>query len=317
MRIFGNRVGTGFAADQRGFVLVSVLIVIALLLPVVLAFYSSAQLHLAQAGNFRDSIQAVRFARAGVEGAIGLLQMDDASYDCDSDSWAMPFPPLSLGDGILEVKITDEESKLNVNSLVTTDGKTVSAQTDRHLRRLIQRLGGKPEIVDALIDWIDTDSEVKGEAGAEDVYYTELGYKAKNGPLDSLDELSTIKGFDNELLADLGLKNLLTVVTTDGKLNINTAPIDVLYDLHEELREGLVEEIVKHRQEQVYKTPGDVKNAIGITDTLYAKILPLIKVNSSIFTVKSRYTAGKMVKQVEAVLKRDGATVTVIAWREL
>ncbi len=126
-----------------------------------------------------------------------------------------------------------------------------------------------------------------------------------------------IRGFDKELLLTGGLRSLFTVAPTDGKLNVNTAPIDILYNLHEELREGLVEEIVRRREAEAYKTADEVKNAIGLTDTLFAKFAPFIKVSSSIFTVRSKYTAGKMVKQVEATLKRDGSTITLISWREL
>ena len=60
--------------NEEGFILITVLLIIALLFPLVLAFNSKVQLNLTQAENFRDSVQALRLARAGVEGAIGILR---------------------------------------------------------------------------------------------------------------------------------------------------------------------------------------------------------------------------------------------------
>jgi hypothetical protein len=77
-----------------------------------------------------------------------------------------------------------------------------------------------------------------------------------------------------------------------------------------------VEEIVKYREQKDFITSGDVKSAIGITDTLFAKLNPLIKVNSSFFTVKSRYSKGNVIRSVEALLQREGGTVSVVSWRE-
>jgi type II secretory pathway component PulK len=112
------------------------------------------------------------------------------------------------------------------------------------------------------------------------------------------------------------LKDYITVAPTDGKLNVNTADKETLYDFHDEIREGLIEEIVAYRNENEYQKITDIKNAIGITDTLYAKITPFLKVNSSIFSVNSKYTVGKVSKSVDAVLKRDGKSITVVSWRE-
>jgi general secretion pathway protein K len=300
--------------SEDGFVLVIVLIIIALLFPIIIAFNSRTQINLIEASNYRDNIQAIRMARSGVEGAMGVLMEDDASYDALTDRWAMDFPSFQVGEGMLAVKITDEDSKININRLV--DGGNINSVVDGHLRKLIVRLEGKPEIVDALIDWMDTDDKVYGTAGAEEEYYRELGYYPKNGALSSLDELLLIKGFDKDLLIDKKLKEYITVSPTDGKLNINTADIETLYDFHDEIREGLVEEIINYRNENEYKNTADVKGAIGITDTLFSKIVPFIKVNSSIFLVNSRYTIGKVTKRVEAVIKRDGKIMSIISWRE-
>jgi hypothetical protein len=57
-------------------------------------------------------------------------------------------------------------------------------------------------------------------------------------------------------------------------------------------------------------------SAVQIYATEVGKVKDLVKVNSAYFTVHSKCTVDKVVKNVEALLKRDGTTVTIISWRE-
>ncbi len=310
--------------SEEGFILITVLLVIALLFPLVLAFNSRVQLNLLQAANFRNSIQALRMAHAGIEGAQGILKSDDATYDSRRDTWGMEFPPLAAGDGILRVSILDEDGKIPVNQLVGTNGNDVNKDLDKRLRALITNLGGKPEIVDALIDWIDADSEVSGSQGAEEEYYKERGYHCKNGPIDSVDELLMIRGFDRTLVVEGKLRDYLTIAMTDGKININTSPLPVLHamlgtqtvSLATPLSEGDIEDIGHYREEHVLKSIKDIEAVVKISAAQSGAIAPLIKVNSAFFTANSRYNIGKVVKNVEALLKRDGQNMLVVSWRE-
>ena len=373
--------------DEKGFILITILLVIAVLFPLILAFNAKVQLNLTQAENFRNSVQALRFALSGVEGAKGILKADDASYDAKTDKWAAPFPSLALGDGILNVVIVDEDGKIPINNLLvavkgnqaaagqnaaggatpaatttpaaggatpaatttpaaggatpaatttpaagnaagTATGNAVTYQVDKdldtRLRSLISQLGGKPEIVDALIDWLDPDNDTTGSDGAEDDYYKQQGYRCKNGPLDSLDELLLVRGFDNELLTDKNLKSYLTIAPTDGKVNLNTAPIQVLYavlgtqtsNLAQPMSQSTIQDLVRYRDEHDLKNVTDMTSAVKISQDQASAVTPLVKVNSAFFTVNSRYTIGNVVKNVEALLKRSGTTVTTISWRD-
>ena len=360
-------------SNEKGFILITILLVIAVLFPLILAFNAKVQLNLIQAENFLNSVQALRIARSGVEGAKGILKADDASYDAKTDKWAAAFPSLALGDGILNVAVVDEDGKIPINNLVvavknnqaagpngaggatpattttpaaggttsattttpaasnaagTTMGNVVTYQVDKdlntRLRNLISQLGGKPEIVDALIDWLDPDNDTTGTEGAEDDYYKQRGYRCKNGPLDSLDELLLVKGFDNELLIDKNLKSYLTIAPTDGKVNLNTAPIQVLYavlgtqtsSLAQPMSQSDIQDLVRYRDEHDLTNVKDMMSAVKISQDQASAVAPLVKVNSAFFTVNSRYTIGNVVKNVEALLNRNGTTVTTISWRE-
>ncbi len=123
---------------------------------------------------------------------------------------------------------------------------------------------------------------------------------------------------------DKDLKSYLTVAPTDGKVNANTSSLMVLQTvletrttgLAQPLPDGDVQDLVRYRDEHDLKTMNDLTAAVKISQTQAATITPLVKVNSTYFNVRSRYTIGRVVKNVEALLKRDSSTVTTISWRE-
>jgi general secretion pathway protein K len=311
-------------SDEEGFVLVTILLVIAILFPLVLAFTSKVQVNLLQADNFRNSVQTVRLARSGVEGAIGILKADDATYDTLKDTWAVEFPTLGVAEGRVEVMIHDEDGKIPLNQLLGSNGADVNKDVEQRLRKLISRLGGRPEVVDALIDWMDADDTITAPEGAEDAYYKERGYNCKNAPIDSLDELSMVKGFDKELLVDKQFLHYVTAAQTDGKINVNTAPAEVLYavlgaqttGLAQPLSDGDVDDLIRHRDEHEFKSIQDVNAVVKISTTQAGNIANLIKVNSAFFSVSSKCSLGKVVHNSEALLQRNGKDVTTVYWRE-
>jgi len=297
----------------QGFILIAVLIIISLLFPVVLSFYGKAQINLLQAENFRDTIQATRMAQSGVEEAMGLLKNDDPAYDGKTDKWALSFPVIDVGNEEVQIAIVDDDSKVNINALVDKDGK-INADIKERLGKLIERLGGKPDLVNAVIDWIDADANITEPGGAEDGEYRALGYPAKNAPIDTIDELLLIRGFEKELVNEKGLQNFITVAPTDGKLNINTAPIEVLQDLG--FREGLIQEIVNARDIEPFRQLGDVWSVLGVdSKSLPPGIDQKIKVSSSIFTVQSSCTIKKVTKRIQATLQRDKEGIKILSWR--
>ena len=86
--------------------------------------------------------------------------------------------------------VIDEGGKLNVNSLIALD------PTGELLYNALMKLPGMlAEVADAIVDWVDADDDARA-SGAESAYYLSLPtpYKAKNGPLNSLDELLLVKG---------------------------------------------------------------------------------------------------------------------------
>jgi hypothetical protein len=55
------------------------------------------------------------------------------------------------------------------------------------------------DVADAIVDWIDTNTTIR-PAGAESEEYAELGYRCKDGPITSIEELLLVRGVTPELL---------------------------------------------------------------------------------------------------------------------
>lgn len=96
---------------------------------------------------------------------------------------------------------------------------------------LLQALRLPAEILPALLDWLDPDSETRFPNGAEDEYYTRLDppYRAANGPLAARSELRLVRGITPEIYAKLA--PYVCVLGNSVPVNVNTAPAEVLMSL--------------------------------------------------------------------------------------
>lgn len=215
---------------------------VTLLLTVIAAgFAASVRVEGAAAVNARGEAEAHALAIAGFQQALAeLLEAWDYNALTEDGQAALLrlaggerrqerptslSSPLAQRDGTLtggtfRYRVVDEERKINVN-LASRD----------ILIRLLDTVGvpagsGRDTIADSILDWIDVDS-LHRLNGAEDDYYQGLSppYRAKNGPLDSIEELRLIRGITPEIY---GLLAPHLTVWGSGQVNLNTASEAVL-----------------------------------------------------------------------------------------
>src|SRR5271170_4905708 len=186
---------------QRGVAIVIVLWVIMVLSLLISGFAFTMHVETQIASYARKELKAEMLARSGIEVAKMQLLLHqqsaaDAGYDALNQDWATNedlYVNHELGEGVFNVKITDEESKMPINTA-----------SEVQLQRLMTLLNVDPSdgdiVVDSILDWIDTDDLTRLN-GAETDYYMSLSppYRAKNGPLDRVAELLLIRGVTPEL----------------------------------------------------------------------------------------------------------------------
>ncbi|WP_437983573.1 general secretion pathway protein GspK [Sorangium sp. So ce117] len=132
------------------------------------------------------------------------------------------------GGGRFELKIVDEDSKINVNRAaddvggisdqIAVGNQLLSLMSDAQYNTLFEERDGDGQFSDraticsALIDWADPGDQTfacdatpnaPSSTGAEDSFYQTVGlsYQRKNAPFDSVDELRLIRGMNDDFWA--------------------------------------------------------------------------------------------------------------------
>ena len=116
--------------------------------------------------------------------------------------------------------VTDECGKINLNTLLKLDS---SGQKAHDILLMLPNM--TEDIANSILDWLDPDDEPRTN-GAESDYYSGLtpAYRAKNGPLDSLEELLLVKGVTPQLLFgnDRNRNGILDADEDDGSGIVDT-----------------------------------------------------------------------------------------------
>lgn len=258
---------TGPGADERGFALVAVLLVLALLGVVGTEFSFSMRLEASAVRAYKEAVIGAHLAEAAIEQAVRELVGDVrfvaacrgqlTFYAADrTERQRLPWQDVPLGAGQFSYAISDEESRLNLNT----------SPPDR-IDRLLQSLGvektGRDPIIDSIQDWRDANEEHRLNGAESDDTYLKLSvpYRSRNGNLESTQELLQIKGVTAEIFHALELH---VTVKSSGQVNINTAGEQVLKALG--LGDAEVSQIVQTRCDTPYPAvPGQfVRAGLGV-----------------------------------------------------
>ncbi|MEK7702694.1 MAG: type II secretion system minor pseudopilin GspK [Nitrospirota bacterium] len=296
-------------SNEGGFVLLLTLLVVLLLVIIIFEIDFQTRADRRAAGNFRDDTIAHYVALSGIAMGKAILKDDSekrATTDDLTEVWAGKPPPFPVGDGEVTGAITDELGKFNLNSLINRSiptSETVEEKKKKQLTRLFELLEVDPQLVDPIIDWIDTDDKVTGSSGAEDETYQTLPapYKTKNKNIDILEEILLIKGIEPEIYKKIS--PYLTVYG-DGKINVNTADLLILQSFHQQI----TEDEAKRLRETTYTKPSEVQDAFKgrITDIYndFSGPEKLFVVQSNIFSMKSYGSVRNTKKSVQVVWDR-------------
>lgn len=311
--------------NDRGVALLLTLMIITILASLAFRFHHLVQVNYSAASNLRDEMLAGYTAKSGYELALSLLAEDDPEIDYLQEEWATfsgseDRPSLQVNEGRFYCQIVDESRKIAINRLIDKDGK-IDDKIYQMLTRLLDRFEMDQEVLDPLLDWLDEDSEIRA-SGAEDDYYQrqENPYPCKNGPLDTLSELTLVRDYSEwvgkELVGEKVLEQYFTTAPTDGKININTAKPLILQALSEKIDEELAQSIVEFREEyERFDTIDDLKKVQGM-DEIYDSIKDIITVKSDYFSLKIRGEVFRASSSLFAIVKRSSDKLQLLYYRK-
>ncbi len=231
-------------ARQRGVAIVMAMLIVALATSV--AAYAAWQqnLWMRQSMNLGDQAQSLVVSRAALKlGSLALIEdlknADTSQNDHLGEPWAKYnlVTPVDRG-GSVSGKITDSQGLFNVNNLAATDPVQRGYQL-LWFTAILGKLDLPSELAEALQDYVDEDTQ----GPKEDLNY--LGksepYRTANQPLQNIDELGRVEGFDDKVIEKL--RAFITAIPEFSPpapgtsappnipvtpLNVNTAPKEVL-----------------------------------------------------------------------------------------
>jgi type II secretory pathway component PulK len=204
-------VGAHVPDGKKGLVLVMVLWIVVVMTTIVAVVGQTNRLNMKMATASVDQVRCKWACRAGTESAIANLADDLRASDCLLDPWCdndEDYNSVQLERCAYSVRVVDEAGKLNVN-----------VATKEQLMALPYM---EENIADAILDWLDTDEELRTE-GAEAGYYENLPfpYMIRNGPFKTIRELLRVKGVTQDLLygEDTNLNGQLDFNEMDGAIS--------------------------------------------------------------------------------------------------
>ena len=289
-------------ARQSGVALVLVMWVSVLLTVIASSFIIERRTEAMIVRNSVSLARAEAAADAGVNRA--LLEMYRGDAATAPDAWKRDGTVQEWTfDGVpVRVEMRDESAKIDINSA-----------SDALIRGLLVSSGVNDEeanrILDALLDWRDTDS-LKRINGAEEADYREAGltYKPANAPFQAIEELQLVLGMRPDLYRRL--LPSITVFSRQQGINTTLATREVLMAIP-----GITAEVVDQylqRREEARK--------LGQPLPPLAQAGAFHSGNTMIATVKSEarlddgvYFSREAVALLRPVPRKP---VTFVAWRE-
>lgn len=295
---------------SRGAVLILVLWALLVLAGVLMAWVRVLEQQIQAADVANRGMEARALARSGVEVALHP-QVTRLTPILEREF---------TGERRYRVQMVPEGGKLHLNwVLAGEDPRKLDM-----LKGLLQEFGltfqEREVLVDSMLDWMDGD-EFARFSGRD----TEEGYRPANRAFTSVDELADVHGAE-PLTKQPGWRDFFTL-HSQGPVDVNGAPVEILKVIPGvgeararrlvQIRQG-VDEIDGTRDDQAFKTPVALQSFLGMSEEQFGLVAELIALEDPTFHIISRGEAGKVSRQVEAVVKKVAGSEqpTIILWKE-
>jgi general secretion pathway protein K len=297
--------------SQRGIALITVILIVALATTIASFVAWRQQVWTRQVENLRDAAQAAAVARAGVDW-VGVILSEDRrknQVDHPGEEWAVRVV-LPVERGQVAGGISDAQARFNLNNLVR--GGQASPVDVSVFQRLLATLELPATLTDALIDWLDADSQPTGADGAEDAYYLALpeAYLPANRALVDLAELLLVRGYDQAVLDKLS--PWVCALPNPTPVNVNTAGAEVLAAVIPGLDLDAARQWVAERGDGS-RSVADFRAGLSAAQTLGLRD-NLLSVASDHFEIDLMVEFGRVRQRYLALYQRQGQNWPKLLW---
>jgi len=309
------------ARAESGVALLSALFAVALLTVIVIEMTDATLVHTHLTRNAGNAMAAQLLARSAATAAEAMVTDDNANpsaVTCPQNLWALPLFGVPAGAGVVGLQITDEGGKLDLNGVLDPRYRTA-------VDALFRDLELDPALVDRVAAWI---TPANGDAamatvGGSDYCALSMPCAPRQRPLNSLDELLLIRGFDEQAVTRL--RPFVTAIPVgDGRpagapqpVNVNTAKPAVLEALGCESADTLPacpmsfggDEDQKTKDWQTDFTAWKTENCKGERQNL-------LGTKSNVYSILASGAVGDVTQTLRTLVRRKGNQRERLSWQE-
>lgn len=295
---------------KTGFVLVSVLFICMTLLSGVtgLAWYARNQMMRVQCE--RDLFRARTLASALVSQISRGLILDNNGYDHMEEEWfGLHVVPVG-NEETVTVELRPLDNLVPVSSLFLPDGATLRTEMEYAWEQSVLLLSLENS-ANMILDYMDADAlpRLGGSDSAE----------LLNREVWSVSELRGFPGFSSPIPQNteaLRPEDIFTV-WSEGHINLNVAPKQVLMILDPGMGRVEVERLLALRAERPFSSHADLADRAPFLKESFPRFMNLVGFRSGFFEACFAVPgAGESVFRFRVILHKSGGECAVVRWEE-
>jgi general secretion pathway protein K len=265
---------------QRGVAVLTAMLIVTIgtIIAVNLMWQATLDIRRAEATLAADQgLMLVQGAEAWAADILRQDQVDSPNSDNLSEQWAIDLPPLPVDGGTITGKLEDLQGRFN-----------------------------------AVVDWLDPDTDMRFPSGGEDVAYSGIDppYRTANGTITSVSELMAVTGFDREFYTRVA--PYVAALPIGTKLNVNTASDVLLASLSDDIDIAMAGALVDERGGAEF--PDIDATFEGLVEP---EVLMEIDGVSEHFLLTATVALGTNQLTMRSLLQRDPSGITRALFRSL
>ncbi|WP_171004281.1 type II secretion system minor pseudopilin GspK [Bathymodiolus heckerae thiotrophic gill symbiont] len=284
-------------SHEKGVVLVSVLVIVAMITLAVNLMWQQQALSLKNTKNSVYTNQAINYLYSIETWVRSILKEDeDKKVDDLSEDWAKKIPPISVPNGTINGTIVDFQARFNIND--TFKFKDNQANIVPKYSRILNTLNtvlDQDFMVDLILEYINNHSLLQG--------------------FEHISQLKLVEG--------ITLKDYLTIepyiyasTSIKTKVNINTAEKKMIAALYPDLSLSSAEMIAEKRPfnslKEAYRAIHQALSGLTL-EQVKTVFSPLIDIKSSYFLLKADVNINDTHIKAQTLFSRHEKTLSVIS----
>ena len=296
-----------YSSSRRGFVLVSVLMLGVVLISCATAITWFVRTQARSTGGERFALTSRSMAEILAMSVAGLLGelANLTAYDSPVQKWYQPFDFTDDELGVWVVQVTPLDDKIPLRHLFLPDGSTLRREISAVWEDLWEKLGHR-ELAPIVLDFLDRNTRPL-------VGGTERDGFLNRPPYDMSELLILSTDITPSILA--GLDEYCTIYS-DGRINLNTAPVKVMELLPGLDTGGMAERVAQSRVEKPLESLTDVQSLPGAGPKASSQLTNIVTFSSRYFLLKIDSIDADGAGGISYRIILDRTTKQIVRWEE-